>query len=67
MRWKRQPSEWEKIIANKATDKELISKRYKAIEKRAGEDMDRWSRGPREYAQTSQMIRERQIKITVRY
>ena len=23
---KRQPSEWEKIIANKATDKELISK-----------------------------------------
>ena len=27
---KRQPSEWEKIIANEATDKELISKRYKA-------------------------------------
>ena len=26
---KRQPSEWEKIIANKATDKELISKTYK--------------------------------------
>ena len=24
---KRQPSEWEKIITNKATDKELISKR----------------------------------------
>jgi len=23
---KRQPSEWEKIMANKATDKELISK-----------------------------------------
>ena len=43
------------------------NKRYKAIEKRAEEDMDRWSRGPREYAQTLQMIRERQIKITVRY
>ena len=28
---KRQPSEWEKIIANKATDKELISKIYKQI------------------------------------
>ena len=28
---KRQPSEWEKIIANKATDKELISKIYKNI------------------------------------
>ena len=26
---KKQPSEWEKIIANKATDKELISKIYK--------------------------------------
>ena len=26
---KRQPSEWEKIIANEATDKELISKVYK--------------------------------------
>ena len=26
---KRQPSEWDKIIANEATDKELISKIYK--------------------------------------
>ena len=25
---KRQPSEWEKIIAKEATDKELISKKY---------------------------------------
>ena len=30
---KRQPSEWEKIIANKATDKELISKIYKQLQK----------------------------------
>ena len=28
---KRQPSEWEKIIANKAIDKELISKIYKQL------------------------------------
>ena len=28
---KRQPSEWEKIIANKGTDKELISKVYKQL------------------------------------
>ena len=28
---KTQPSEWEKIIANKATDKELISKIYKQL------------------------------------
>ena len=30
---KRQPSEWEKIIANEATDKELISKIYKHLMK----------------------------------
>ena len=28
---KRQPSEWEKIIANEATEKELISKVYKQL------------------------------------
>ena len=28
---KRQPSEWEKIISNEATDKELISKIYKQL------------------------------------
>ena len=30
-RVKRQPSEWEKIIANEATDKQLISKIYRQI------------------------------------
>jgi len=29
---KRQPLEWEKIIANKATDKELISKTYNRLQ-----------------------------------
>ena len=28
---KRQPSEWEKIFANEATDKELISKIYRQL------------------------------------
>ena len=28
---KRQPSEWEKIIANKTTDEELMSKTYKQL------------------------------------
>ena len=28
---KREPSEWDKIIANEATDKELISKIYKQL------------------------------------
>ena len=31
MQVKRQLSEWERIIANKATDKELISKIYKQL------------------------------------
>ena len=31
---KRQPSEWEKIISNEATDKELISKIYKQLNTR---------------------------------
>ena len=30
---KRQPSEWEEIIANEASDKELISKTYKQLMK----------------------------------
>ena len=30
---KSQPSEWEKIIANETTDKELISKLYKQLKK----------------------------------
>ena len=30
---KRQPSEWENIIANKTTDKELNSKIYKQLKK----------------------------------
>ena len=30
-RTKRQPSEWEKIFANEATDKRLISKLYKQL------------------------------------
>ena len=28
---KRQPSEWEKVIANEATEKQLISKIYKQL------------------------------------
>ena len=31
---KRQPSEWEKIIANEATDRELISKIHKQLKSR---------------------------------
>ena len=45
---KRQPSEWEKIIVNKATDKELISKIYKQLLKLNSRKInDRSKNGPK--------------------
>jgi len=42
---KRQPSEWEKIIANEVTDKELISKIFKQLNFRKIKDqIKKWAK-----------------------
>ena len=44
---KRQPSEWEKIIANEATDKELISKIYKQLQlniRKISDPIKKWAK-----------------------
>ena len=47
---KRQPSEWEKIIANETTDKGLISKIYKKLihvsTRKANNPIKKWGKDP---------------------
>ena len=70
---KRQPSEWEKIMADETIDKELISKIYKQLMQlnttKINDPIKKWAKElnrhfSKEYIQMAKKIHEKMLNIT---